>query len=94
MENRLELTETGTGLFRRPVLQWELVSALGMGPRDMCELSLQDPVALDDMRVRTWKVARMLKHQGCKHEGRLLGTWKWFGTQEAGVGLAGLSHQP
>lgn len=94
MENGFELTETGTGLLRRPVLQWELVSALRMGPRDMCELSPQDRVALDDRRVQTWKVARMLKHQVCKHEGRLLGPWKWFGTQEAGVGLAGLSHQP
>lgn len=57
MENGLK--ETGVGLFGKPVLRWELVGALG--PRVISELCVQDLVALSDMEVRTWKVARILK---------------------------------
>lgn len=49
--------------------------------------------ALPAVRVQTWKAARMVKHQECKHEGRLFGDWEWFGTQEVRVRLTGLSPQ-
>lgn len=48
-------------LFRRSVLQWELVGALGMGPRDISELCMQDLVVLSYTEVITCKTARMLK---------------------------------